>query len=67
MFRPLFGFKISQTFNLRNKVTNFFNFFNFFCNPRDFYLPAREKITPPYTSQDLTENLINDQLWVPLL
>jgi hypothetical protein len=46
----MFRFKIHNNFHLRNKITKK----NY--NLPDLYLPAREKIAPPYTSPNLTQN-----------
>ena len=37
------------------------------CNPPYHYLPTREKFAPPHASPNLTQNLLSDRLWVPLL
>ena len=37
------------------------------CSLPLYYLPTREKIAPPYTSLDMTEYLLSDRLWAPLL
>ena len=36
-------------------------------NPLGFCLPKWEKIAPLYTSRYLAQNLLSDQLWVPLI
>ena len=43
--------KIHNNFNVRKQITNFF------CSPPYFYLPTRDKFAPPFTSQDLAQNL----------
>jgi hypothetical protein len=62
MFSPTSGFKKSQNFNLRNKITKKKN-----CNPHDFYLPTREKFATPNTSQDLAQKFSSGYLWTHLL
>ena len=32
------------------------------CNPPHFYLPTRGKFAPPYTSLDLAQSLLSDQI-----
>jgi hypothetical protein len=46
-------------FDLRNEITEKLAILF------DFYIPTREKFEPPYTSPDLVQNLLSDQLWVP--
>ena len=51
----------SNFMSLRNRASDFF------CTPPNFFSPIRGKITLPYTSPKLVHNLLNDQLWAPLL
>ena len=46
----------TPAFNLRNKIIKKN------CSHHDFYLPTREKIALPYTSPNMMQYLLRDQL-----
>ena len=56
VFESTFDFKNPQPFQFRKKIPNGF------YSPPNFGLPTQEKITPPYTSPDLAQNLKSDRL-----
>ena len=56
MFRPTFGFKNPWNFQFK-KIKSPKNY-----SPPNFYHPTWGKFTPPYTSLDLAQNLLNDRL-----
>ena len=56
MFGQLLVSKIHSNFNVRNTI----------YSPH-INLTTQEKFTPLYTSLDLSQNLLSDQLWTPLL
>ena len=61
IFGSIFGFNIHNLFNLRNETTDKIAI-HFISN-----IFLHQKITPPYTSPYLSQNLLNDWLWGLLL
>ena len=59
VFGPTTGFKNAHDFQIIKFPKNY--------NPLYFSLATWENIAFPYTSPNLTQNLFNDWLWVPLL
>jgi hypothetical protein len=55
----LLAFKIHNNFNSRNTI--------YPQKTPKSYLPTWGEIALPYTSPNLTQNLLSDQLWTPLL
>ena len=56
MFGPTVGFKIHTNFNLKNKMIKICTILMI------FYLPTWGSSAPPYTSPNLAQNLLSDQL-----
>ena len=63
LFGPTIGFKISKKIYLSHKTTQKI------CSPPDLYLPTKNCfLAPPYTFREqLTQNLLGDQFWAPMI
>ena len=56
IIEPIFGLKISQKFNLRNKIASLM-----------IYNPTWKQFAPTYTSPNPVQNLLSDRLWTSIL